>query len=148
MHSLLPPYYRCKKLHLRALFSLHKEVYHFVHGLLLNLSSTLRTMGHSHSGKEKTHIVVDFRDGSHCRTRVSICGLLVNGNRGRKSFYELHIRLFHLPEELPCVRGKRLHIASLSLRINGIEGERGLSGARESCKHHQRISWNIQIDML
>ena len=148
MHSLLPPYYRCKKLHLRALFSLHKEVYHFVHGLLLNLSSTLRTMGHSHPRIEKTHIVVDFRDCSHRGTRISVCRFLVNGNRRRKSLNKFHIRLFHLPEELPCVRGKRLHIASLPLRVNGIEGKRGLSGARESCKHHQRISWNIQIDML
>ena len=148
MHTLFSPYNRSKKLHLRPLLLLHEEVYHFVHGLLLNLSSTLRTMGHSHSGKEKTHIVVDFRDGSHCGTRVSVCRFLVNGNRGRKSLYELHIRLFHLSEELPCVRGKRLHITPLTLRINRIEGKRGLSGARKSGKHHQGISRNIQIDML
>ena len=148
MHTLFSPYNRSKKLHLRPLLLLHEEVYHFVHGLLLNLSSTLRTMGHPHSGKEKTHIVVDFRDGSHCGTRVSVCRFLVNGNRGRKSFYELHIRLFHLSEELSCIRRERLHIAPLPLRINRIEGKRGLSGARKSGKNHQRISRNIQIDML
>ena len=148
MHTLFPPYNRSKKLHLRPLLLLHEEIHHLIHGLLLNLSSTLRTMGHSHSGKEKTHIVVDFRDGSHCGTRISVCRFLVNGNRGRKSFYELHIRLFHLSEELSCIRRERLHIAPLPLRINRIEGKRGLSGARKSGKNHQRIPRNIQIDML
>ena len=148
MHTLFPPYHRSKKLHLRSLLLLHKEIHHLIHGLLLNLSSALRTMGQPHSCIEKTHIVVDFRDCSHCGTRVSVCRFLINGNRGRKSFYELHIRLFHLSEELSCIRRERLHIAPLPLRINRIEGKRGLSGARKSGKHHQGISRNIQIDML
>ena len=148
MHTLFPPYHRSKKLHLCSLLLLHKEIHHLVHGLLLNLSSAHGTMGHAHSCIEKTHIIVDFRDGSHRGTRISVCRLLINGNRGRKSFYELYIRLFHLSEELPRVRGKRLHITPLPLRINRIEGKRGLSRTRKSGKHHQGISRNIQIDML
>ena len=148
MHTLFSPYNRSKKLHLRPLLLLHEEVYHFVHGLLLNLSSALRTMGQPHSCIEKTHIIIDFCDGSYRGTRISVCRFLINGNRGRKSLYELHIRLFHLSEELSCIRRERLHITPLTLRINRIEGKRGLSGARESRKHHQRISRNIQIDML
>ena len=148
MHTLFSPYHRSKKLHLRPLLLLHEEIYHLVHGLLLNLSSALRTMGHTHPRIEKTHIVVDFRDGSYRGTRISVCRFLVNGNRGRKSLYELHIRLFHLSEELSCIRRERLHIAPLPLRINRIEGKRGLSGTRKSGKHHQGISRNIQIDTL
>ena len=148
MHTLFPPYNRSKKLHLRPLLLLHEEIHHLIHGLLLNLPSAHGAVGHTHPRIEKTHIVVDFRDGSHRGTRISVCRFLVNGNRGRKSFYELHIRLFHLSEELSCIRRERFHIAPLTLRINRIEGKRGLSGARKSGKHHQGISRNIQIDML
>ena len=148
MHTLFPPYHRSKKLHLRPLLLLHEEIHHLVHGLLLNLSSAHGTMGQPHSCIEKTHIIVDFRDCTYRGTRISVCRFLVNGNRGRKSLYKLHIRLFHLSEELPRVGGKRLHIAPLSLRINRIECKRGLAGARKSGKNHQRISRNIQIDML
>ena len=136
MHPLFSPYHRSKKLHLCSLLLLHKEIHHLVHSLLLNLSSAFRTMGHAHSCIEKTHIVVDFRDGSYCGTRIPVRGLLVNGNRGRKSLYELYIRLFHLSEELSCIRRERLHIASLPLCVNGIKGKRGLSGARKSGKYH------------
>ena len=136
MHTLFSPYHRSKKLHLRSLLLLHKEIHHLIHGLLLNLPSAHGTVGQSHPRIEKTHIVVDFRDCSHRGTWISVCRFLINGNRGRKSLYELHIRLFHLSEELSCIRRERLHIAPLPLCVNGIEGKRGLSGTRESRKHH------------
>jgi hypothetical protein len=43
------------------------------------------------------------------------------------SFERLVLRLLHLPEELPRVRRQALHVPSLSLGIEGVEGERALA---------------------
>ena len=43
---------------------------------------------------------------------------------------EVDVGLLHLAEELPRVRGQRLHVAPLPLGVDRVEGERGLRRSR------------------
>ena len=148
VHSFLSAHHRRKKLHLRSFLFPHEKIYHLIYCLLLDFSSANRAMRDSHPRIKKTHIIINLRYSSDCGSGIPIGRLLVNGNGRRKSFYELHIRFLHLSKELPCVRRKGLHVPTLSLGVDCIKSKRRLSRTRKAGQNHQRISWNIEINML
>ena len=106
MGSFSPSYHRCQKLNFRSFRQPHNMIYHLVYSLFPNFPPALGTMGNPHTGVEKSKIIVDFRNRSHGRTRISVGRFLVNGNGRRKSLNTLHIRLLHLPQELSGIRRK------------------------------------------
>src|SRR6266550_3367955 len=69
-------------------------------------------------------VVVDLGDGAHGRAGILRRGLLLYGNGGRETFDRVHLRLFHLLEELTRIGRKRLDVATLALRVDRVEGER------------------------
>ena len=148
MASLLPPHHRGEHQNLRSLRKKPNTIHHLIYCLLLNHPAALRAMGNSDSRIQEAEIIIDLRHRSHSRSRISIRRFLVDGNRRRKSFDLIHIRLLHLSEELSCIRRQRLHISSLSLGINGIKGKTGLSGSGKSGQNHQLVSRNGDIDVL
>ena len=87
----------------------------------LYFPTTEKAVGLSHPRVEDAQVIVYFGDGRHRRAGVVGAGFLVNRNRGREAGNFLDIRLLHLPQELPRVGRKRLHIAPLTFRENGIE---------------------------
>ena len=119
-----------------------------VHALTTDLSAAFRAVGRSRARPEQTQIVIDLRDCADGRTRVFGGGLLVDGDRGRKSLDHIDIWLVHLPQKLPHISGKRLHIASASLGIDRIERERRLSGAGKSGKHAQCVAWDLHVHIF
>ena len=105
-------------------------------------------MRNSDTGIEQTKIVINLRHRSYGGTRIAVRRLLVYGNRRRQSLQTLDIRLFHLPQKLPRIRRKRLHITALSLRINRIKSKGRFSGTTQTCQHNELVPWNIQINIL
>ena len=105
----------------------HDLIHHLIHSLPLDLPSAFGTVGNSDSGIEKSHIVIDFRHRPYCGSGIPVRGFLIDGNGRRKTFDVFHIRLFHLSQELPGVRGQRLHVPSLSFRIDRIKRQRRFS---------------------
>ena len=79
----------------------------------------------THRGKEDPQIIVDLSRGRDGRSRVRASAALLDRNRGRQSFDEIDIGLFHLIEELPRVRGEALDVTALPLRIKSVESQRG-----------------------
>ena len=144
MLTLAPAYYRRQQLDPGALRQLQNLIHHLVNGLLFDLTAAFRTMRNANAGIEKTHVIVDFRNRTHSRTRIAVGRFLVNGDGRGKSLNALHIRLFHLAKELPCVRGQRLHITPLPFCINRIKGQGGLPRAAQARQHHQLVSGNVQ----
>ena len=108
---------------LRPLRQQQKLVQHLVDGLLIDRLATFRAVGMPHPGKQQTEIIVNFRHCPHRRTGIAAGGLLVNGNRRGKPLYIVHIRLVHLPQELPGIGGQGLHIPPLPLGINRIKSQ-------------------------
>ena len=133
-----------QKLDLRPLRQFHDLVHHLIHRLLTDLPPALGAMGDPHPRVQKTHIIINFRDRSHRGARIAIGGFLVDGNCRGQSLDALHIRLFHLSQELAGIGRQRLHIPPLPLRVNRIKGQRGLSRSGKSRQHHQLIPGYIQ----
>ena len=81
MGSFSPPHNRCHQLDLCSFRKCHDLIGHLICRLLLDLSSTLRTMRNPDSCIQQSKIIVNLRHGSDCGSRIAVRRLLVNGNR-------------------------------------------------------------------
>ena len=66
---------------------------------------------------------------------------------GRQPLDEVHVRLVHLAQELPGVAGERLHVAALSLGVDGVEGQRALPRAGQPGEDDEPVSRQVQRDV-
>ena len=99
-------------------------------------------------GIEKTQIVVDLGDRADRRARVPRGRLLVDRDRRREPFDRVDVGLLHHLEELARVSREALHVAPLALRIDGVEGQRGLAGARKPGDADQLVPGQPDVDVL
>ena len=81
------------------------------------------------AGEEDAQEVVDFSDGADRGAGVLARGLLVDGDGGREALDVVHVRLFHLAEELAGVGGEGFDVAALALGVERVKGEGGLAGS-------------------
>ena len=107
----------------RAFRVLQQRVHHLLRGLRADQLAAFGAMRYACAGEQQSQIVINLGDRAHGRTRIAVCGLLVDRHRRAQSLDEIHIRLVHLPEELTRIRGQRLHIPALPLREQRIERE-------------------------
>jgi hypothetical protein len=117
-------------------------------GLRLHLPPAAVAVLNADPGEQHAQVVGDLGDGSDGGARIAALGLLLDGNGGRQTPNGVVLGLLHLAQELPRVGGERLDIAPLSLGVQGVEGQRGLSGARDSGHHHQLLLGNRDLDRL
>ena len=148
MLALFPPDDRGQDDKARPLSQRFHPVHDLVNGLAADLPAALWAVGNTHPRPQEAEIIVDFRHRSHGRTGVLGCGLLVDGNGRRQAVDGVHVRLVHLPKELAGVRTQALHIPSLSLGVNGIEGQTGLAGTGKSGENHQLVSGDGQVHVF
>ena len=99
-------------------------------------------------GVEDAEVVVDLGDGADGRARALARGLLLDADGRRQAADVFDLRLLHLAEELPGVRGQRLHVAPLPLGVDGVEGERALARARDACDHGQTVVRDLERNVL
>jgi len=97
---------------------------------------------------EQAQIVVDLGHGADRRARVLRGRLLVDRDRGGEAVDRIDVRLLHLAQKLPRVRGQRLHIAPLPLGIDRVERERALARARKSGHDDQAVARELDGDVL
>ena len=98
--------------------------------------------------KQDAQVIVNLcrrRDGG---TRIRPSASLFDRDRRREAFDEIDVRFFHLVEELPGVSGQALHVAPLSLGVEGVEGERRLSRAAQARDNDQFFPWNFNVEIL
>src|SRR5579863_231712 len=105
-------------------------------------------MRRSDGGKKKAKVIVDFGDGPDRRARAPAGGFLLNRNRWTQPVNGIYIRAFHLIEELPRVGGKGFHVAALAFGIDGVKGQRRLARPAQAGNHGQRITWNVNVNVL
>ena len=75
-------------------------------------------------GREKDpQVVIDLGDRAHRGPRMAQRGPLLDGDGGGQTRHRLHLGLLHLVQELAGVRGQALHVAPLTLGVEGVEGE-------------------------
>ncbi len=60
----------------------------------------------------------------------------------------VYIGLFHQRQELTGIGRQRLHVATLALGINGVEGQGGFPRARQPGYDDEFVAGEIEIDVL
>src|SRR4029450_8065371 len=80
---------------------------------------------------EQTQVVVDLSDRADRRARVARRRLLIDRDRRREPGERVYIRLLHHRQELAGVGRERLDVAPLALRVDRVEGQARLAGARQ-----------------
>ena len=148
MLALSAAHHGCQQLQLRPLRQLHNAVYNLVDGLFFDFLAAFRAMGNPDSCVEQTQIIINLRYRTDGGTGVMARCFLVDGDGRRKPLDEVYIRLFHLPQKLPCIGGERLHIASLSLCIYRIESKRAFAAAAHPRKDNQLISGDGEVNIF
>ncbi len=133
--TFLAPHDRREQAHPRSFRKSHQMVNDLLYRLGRYLFSTLGAVWLSDPGKEQTKVVVDLGDRTHRGPRIPANSSLLYRYGWRKSLDGLDIRLLHLLQKLPGICRQRFHVPPLSLRIEGVKGERGFSRPAESCNH-------------
>ena len=97
---------------------------------------------------EEAQVVVDLGHRADRRARVARRRLLVDRDRGRQTVDRVDVGLLHHLQELPRVRGERLHVAPLPFRVDRVEGERRLPGAGQPGHADERVPRKRDGDVL
>ena len=100
MHALLAADNRCQQLNPAALRHQKQLIHDLIHRLALDLASALRTVRRADACVQKTHIIINLRDGTDRRTRIPVRRLLIDRNRRAETLDEVHRRLLHLAQKL------------------------------------------------
>ena len=100
------------------------------------------------AGVQEPQVVRDLGDRADRRARVARGRLLIDRDRRREALDGVDVGLVHLPEELPRVRRERLDVASLPLRVERVECQRRLAGAREAGDADQPAAREAHGDVL
>ena len=117
---------------------------------ILRLSSvkTLPTHGtvrRTRLGKEHANIVIRFRERPHCRSRRARDTLLIDRYRWTQVGDKVHVRPIKSLHEMPRIRRDRLHVPTIRLRMNSIEGKRRFPRPRQPRNHHKFLTRNIHV---
>lgn len=75
------------------------------------------------------------------------CGFLLDGDRWRKTFDGIHVRLFHEAEELSGVGAEAFYVTALAFGVDGIEGEARLTGAAQAGNDRELIAGDGYINV-
>ena len=148
MLTLAPTHHRCHHLDTCALGQRHNAVDDLIHRLLADLLAALGAVGRAHSRPQKAHIVIDLRHRTHGGAGILGGGFLIDGDGGAQALNIVHIGLVHLPQKHTGIGAEGLHIAALSLGIDGVESQRGLAAAAETRQHHQLVAGDGYINIL
>ena len=145
--ALAPAHDRRQHHELGALGQHHHLVDDLLGRLRLDRAAAVEAVRVADTRPQQPQVVVDLGDRSHRRARVPRRGLLVDRDRRRQPLDRVHVRLVHLAQELTGVRGQRLHVATLALGVDRVEGEARLARAGQARDHDQRIARQPQVQV-
>ena len=98
--------------------------------------------------KKDAQIIVNLRRGRNDGAGIRPRAALFDGDRRRKAFNEIDVRLFHLVEELPGVSREALDVTALSFGIKRVKGERRFPGPAQAGDHDQFFPRNLDVEIL
>ena len=134
--------------HRRALGVLEHGVDHLTHGLGGQVDLMIGAAGRPRARIQEADVIVDLGDRAHGRARVVRGGFLLDGNGRGQPFDRIDVRLLHHRQELARVSRQGLDVAALALRVDGVEGEGGLTRTGQPGQDDQPIPRQIEIDIL
>ena len=118
-----PPHQRCQQVNLATRIVVEDEVEDLLFAVLHHLLAREIGVGLAGTCIEQAEEVIDFGSGPHGRAGILVGSLLLNGDNGAKPLNLIHIGSLQVAQEVARVGREGLNIASLSLGIEGIEGQ-------------------------
>ena len=146
--ALASAHHRGQQIEPRAFRQRQHPVDHLRHRLALDRQAGGGRIGDADARPQQAHVIVDLGDGADGGTRILRGRFLLDGDRRRQPVDLVDVGLLHHLQELARIGRQALHIAALAFRIDGVEGERGLAGPRQSREHHQPVARDFQVDIL
>src|SRR6266849_3500328 len=146
--ALAAAHHRGEEIEPRSFRQRQHAVNHLRDGLALDRQAGGGRISDADARPQQAHVVVDLRDGADRGARVFRGGLLLDGDRRRQPVDLVDVRLLHHLQELARIGRKAFHVAPLAFRIDGVEGERGLAGARQPGEYHEPVARDLKIDVL
>ena len=132
----------------RVFRQLQHVIHHLRHALRGEQDVVIGAVRVADAREQQAQVVVDLGDGADRGAGVMAPRLLLDRDGGGKPLDQVHVRLLHQLQELPRVGRERLDVAALSLRVERVECERGLAGARQPRDHDQPVARQVEVDVL
>ena len=145
--ALAPAHHRCEHLEPGPLRQFHDLVDDLLGRLATDRSPTVVAMGVPDPREQDPQVVVDLRDRADRGARVPGRRLLIDRDGRTQALDEVDVRLLHLPEELPGVRREGLDVATLALRVDGVERQRRFARPGEAGEDDQGVPGQLQRDV-
>ena len=99
-------------------------------------------------GIEQTHVVIDLGHRAHGGARVVAHSPLIDRDRRAQTLDLVHIRLFHLSQELPSIGRQRFDVPASPLGIDCVERQARLARARQAGDDDQLVARDLDGDVL
>ena len=96
---------------------------------------------------EQAQVVVDLGDRADRGARIVRGRFLLDRDGGREALDAVDVGLLHHRQELPRVSRQRLDIATLTLGVQGVEGERRLARARQASHDDELVARQVDVDV-
>ena len=102
----------------------------------------------SQLGEHQPQEMINFRDRRHRRFAAAARDPLFDGHARRQSRDQVHIGLFELLDELPCIRRHRIEKSPLPFRKENVEGERRFARTAQAGDHDHLVPRDLKRDVL
>src|SRR5262245_41953042 len=92
--------------------------------------------------------MIDLRHRGNGRFLATLAEPLLDSDCRRYAGEEIDVRLRHDLKKLPSVRRKAVDITPLAFRVDDVEGQRGFSRATQAGDDHEKVSRDVEADIL
>ncbi len=117
-------------------------------GLAGDRTAAVGAVRRADGGVEQAEVVVDLRDGADGGTGTAAGGLLLDRDGRAEAFDGVDVGALDLVEKLAGVGGESFDVAALAFGVDGVEGERRFTGAREAGDHGEGVARDLDVDVL
>ena len=145
--ALSSPDHRRQHLEPSSIGQLEHPIDDLLGGLTGDHRPVVGTVRHPDARIQQAQVVVDLGDGPDGGARIARGRLLVDRDRRGETLDEIDVGLVHLAEELPGVGRQRLHVATLALGVDGVEGQRGLPRSGQAGEDDQPVPGELDGDV-
>jgi len=130
-----------------SLVEREQAVRHLLHGLARDRELADGAAGLADAREEQAQVVRDLGRRPDGGAGIAAHRLLLDRDRRREAVDRIDVGTRHLVEELPRIGGQGLDVAALTLGVDRVEGERGLSGAREARDHDEAVARDADVEV-
>ena len=124
------------------------HLYHLLLRIFHHRLARLVAVSLAGTGKEQAQEVIDFGGGAYRGARILVGGLLLDADDGRQACNLVHVGTLHAAQKVAGIGRERLDVTALTLRKDGVEGQRRLARAAQARNNGQRVARYLDVYVL